>query len=167
MIKRSFLMIAMIFLLMQSVYSQALMAQKAESNDSYSTTYYFTVNFSADSLGTHWTKLMTVSNYWGTVGSVNLYTTGTTPKYTCQVYFTDFKDWQDGSIGADTNWGRVAQNVDTTGIYLGKVVSDSLSCLDAVTGFPHKYAYLRIKGLANNRENVVINGAVTFYLKQE
>lgn len=125
-----------------------------------STAIYFKVIFSSDSLLNAKTNLFAIGNY--NVGSFSWKASGTVKNFRINAYKTNFNN-------ADTTFWTLVNQWDTTGNYTGKPVIDSVdnALITGTAGLPMRYLAFQVKGLAGNREDVILEIALDVYRKPQ
>jgi len=118
----------------------------------------FSVLYSSDSLLEGKTNSISVLPYADYLASFSFYATGSAVKnFRVNAYLSNY-------LTTDTTYWTLMQGWDTTGLYTGKPINDTV--LVKWNGLPMRYLYFKVKGLAGNGEDVVFYGRVSMIRKQ-
>jgi hypothetical protein len=131
------------------------------------TTYSCQITYASDSLATNWLSPIPVADAEFQGEKITLSwraATGTTKVFNIHAYLSNFLK-NPGVTAADTTYLNISQSWDTTGNYTAKPVHDTVNA-GVSGGASMQWLYIKTKGAANNREDVVLDISVTVYKKE-
>lgn len=161
MIKRIFvLLFMMVVLAAQSYETNAQDWNTKKTNQDNGVTHTVRVTFSDDSLKTVFLPSVYVLPYQDYIAKVTFRSTGTVRNWSVTTYLGEWL-----KTPHDTTYWNISQVWDTTGQYTNKPVSDTVTI--KLSGLPSSYLFAKIKGLAGNREDCVLDIAVTLFREED